>query len=179
MVSELYLGSIRLSVIWIAAIALVTSGAVIAISRQHGADRGSTVDRLVMVWLIAALAAVAILTLQPRLGGFRAARPSQFNPISRVDVQDALPNLVLFLPVGFFAALRWCSKARPIAWVAGLAFSLSLSIELAQWVLPINRAASIHDVLFNTVGGVIGAMAGILVARLARESGQPIRDCVR
>jgi glycopeptide antibiotics resistance protein len=170
-VRELYLGSIFLSVLWVAAIALVVSGVVVAVSRQCGADRDSIAARLVMVWCIAALAVVAILTLQPRASGFRAARPSQFNPISRVDVHDALPNVVLFLPVGFFAAFLWRSKSRPVVWVTAFAFSVSFTVELAQWVLPINRASSIHDVLFNTLGGFIGALAGTFVARLVRESG--------
>jgi glycopeptide antibiotics resistance protein len=37
-------------------------------------------------------------------------------------------------------------------------------------VLPINRAASIHDVMFNTLGGLVGAMVGMLVARMVRQS---------
>ena len=39
-------------------------------------------------------------------------------------------------------------------------------------VLPINRAASIHDVMFNTLGGFLGGLAAILVARLAQKSGR-------
>jgi VanZ family protein len=170
-VRELYLGSIFLSVLWVAAIGLVASGIVIAVSRQRGADRRSIVDRLVMVWCIAALAVVAILTLQPRASGFDAAGPSQFNPLSRIDVQDAVPNVVLYLPVGFFVALLWRSKSRPVVWVTAFAFSVSFTVELAQWALPINRASSIHDVLFNTIGGFIGALAGTFVARKVREFG--------
>jgi hypothetical protein len=170
-VTELYLGSTVLSVMWIAATALVASCAVIAISRQRGADRGSIVHWLVMVWFTAALAAVVILTLQPGPGGFGAARPSRFDPISRIHTQDALDNVVMYLPVGIFGALLWSSKPRPVVWAAGFAFSVSLTVEVAQWVLPINRAATTHDVLFNTVGGLIGAVVGILVVRLGSEAG--------
>ena len=45
-------------------------------------------------------------------------------------------------------------------------------IEMAQWVLPINRAASIHDVLFNTLGGLAGGMAAILVLQVVERSGR-------
>jgi glycopeptide antibiotics resistance protein len=77
---------------------------------------------------------------------------------------------VLFLPVGFFAALWWRSTSRPVVWAAGLAFTVSFAIEITQLVLPINRAASIHDVMFNTLGGLVGAMVGMLVVRMVRRS---------
>jgi hypothetical protein len=170
MVIELRLGSTLLSGIWIAAIALVASGFVIGFSRGRWADRDSIVDRLVTVWLMAALAGVAILTLQPGPGGFDAARPAILSPFSRLDVPDALANLVLYLPVGVFAVFRWRSESRPVMWATGFALSVSLAVELAQRVLPIDRAATTDDVLFNTVGGFIGAVAGAVVARLARKS---------
>lgn len=159
-----------LSGVWIAAFALVASGLVIGFSRQRGADRDSIVDRLVTVWLMAALAGVAILTLQPGPDGFDAARPAILSPFSPLNRRDALANLVLYLPVGFLAVFRWRSKSRPIVWATGFAFSVSLAVELAQWVLPIDRAGTTHDVLFNTAGGFIGAVAGAVVVRLARKS---------
>lgn len=160
-----------LIVMSIATIALVASGAVIAISYRQGADQDSVLDRLVTVWFLAALAAVAMLTLQPGGGGFRPALPSKFNPISRIDVRDALPNVMLYLPIGLIAAFRWRFKPRPIARATGLALSVSLTVELAQLVLPISRAAAIHDVLFNTVGGFVGAVVGTLIVRLTRKAG--------
>jgi VanZ family protein len=163
-------GAMTGSVIWLVPIALVASGAVIAISRHRGAERGSIIDRLVMIWLVASLSAVAILTLQPLSGGFGAPRPSSFNPISHIGRRDALDNVMLFLPVGFFAAIWWRSKPWPVAWATGLAASVSFTIELAQLILPIHRAASIHDVLSNTLGGFIGALAGLVVVRMARRS---------
>jgi glycopeptide antibiotics resistance protein len=170
MIIELRVISTLLAGILIAAIALVASGVVIAVSRQRGADRDFIVDRLVMVWLMAALAAVAILTLQPGPGGFDAARPAKLSPFSPLNRRDALANLLLYLPVGFFAVSLWRSKSRPVVWATGFALSVSLTIEFAQWVLPIDRASTTHDVLFNTAGGFIGAVAGAVVARLARKS---------
>jgi glycopeptide antibiotics resistance protein len=90
--------------------------------------------------------------------------------MSRIGRKDALDNLVLFMPVGFFAALWWRSKPRPVVWAVSLAFTVSFAIEMTQLVLPIDRAASIHDVMFNTLGGLVGAMVGILVVHMVRRS---------
>ena len=163
--------SIALDVAWVAPLAFVASGAVIAHSIHRGADRGSIINRLVAVWLVAALAAAALLTLQPRSGGFAPPRPSSFNPLRRPDIRDAVSNVALFLAVGFFAAVRWRSKPRPVAWATAFALLISAGIELTQRVLPIDRAASIHDVLFNTIGGFLGAIGAMVVIELVCRSG--------
>ena len=163
--------SIVLDVVWVVPVAVAASGAVIAISRRQDADRESIVDRLVTVWLVAALAAVALLTLLPRAGGSAPPRPSHFNPFRLVDTRDAVSNVALFLAVGFFGGLRWRSQPRPVVWVAVFSFCISAGIELVQWVVPIDRAASSHDVLFNTVGGLLGAVVAMIVVGLARRFG--------
>ena len=166
-----YFVSVALSVVWVAPVALAASGAVIAVSRRHGTDHSVIVDRLVTVWLVAALVAVALLTLQPRGGGFAPPRDSVLNPLRRPSRQDAFWNVAMFIPVGFFAALRWRSKARPVVWVTGFSFLASATIELIQRVAPIHRAASVHDVLFNTIGGFVGAVIALVVVALVRRSG--------
>ena len=167
------IGSLVMAVIWIVPVAFAAGAVVVAVSRRRDADWGVIIDRLVMVGLVAALSAVAVLTLQPLSGtGFDAPRDPTLNPLSRIGRKDALDNLLLFLPVGFFAALWWRSRPRPILWAAGLAFAASFTIEMTQMVLPINRAASIHDVMFNTFGGFLGGLAAVLVVRLVQKSGR-------
>ena len=165
------IGPLVMTVIWIVPLAFAAGAAVVVISGRREEDRDVIVDRLVIVGLLAALSAVAVLTLQPLGGsGFDAPRTPILNPMSRIGRKDALDNLALFLPVGFFAALWWRSKPYPVAWAAVLAFTVSLAIEMTQLVLPISRAASIHDVMFNTLGGLVGAIVGTLVVRLVRRS---------
>jgi VanZ family protein len=165
------IGSLVMTVIWIVPVAFAAGALVVAISRRREEDRGVIVDRLVTVGLLAALSAVAVLTLQPLGGsGFDAPRAPILSPMSRIGRKDALDNLVLFMPVGFFAALWWRSKPRPVVWAASLAFTVSFAIEMTQLVFPIDRAASIHDVMFNTLGGLVGAMVGMLVVRMVRRS---------
>jgi glycopeptide antibiotics resistance protein len=165
------IGSLVMTFIWIVPVAFAAAAIVVAISRRREEDRGVILNRLVIVGLLAALSAVAVLTLQPLGGsGFDAPRAPILSPMSRIGRRDALDNLVLYLPVGFFAALWWRSRPRPVVWAAGLAFTASFAIEMTQMRSPINRAASIHDVMFNTLGGLVGAIVGMLVARMVRQS---------
>jgi VanZ family protein len=167
---DLHFGAAYLSLVWIVAVALVATGAVLALGRRKGADERAVVGRVQAIWLSAALAAVAALTLQPGPGGFDAPLPSILNPISPLRVPDAVANVVLYLPVGFFAASVWRSKPHPMVWATGLAFALSLLIEFAQLVVPISRSAESHDVVFNTIGGLIGALAACWALRRSGTS---------
>jgi glycopeptide antibiotics resistance protein len=42
--------------------------------------------------------------------------------------------------------------------VAATAVFISLTVEMAQYVLSLGRVSSIDDVLLNTVGGVMGCL---------------------
>ncbi len=163
------LASVLLEAAWIVAIALAVTAVVIAYSQRHNADRPTTIDRLALVWLVASLCLVAMFTLRSPMTASAAADP-QLNPITTVAVQDAVENLVLYLPVGFFAALVWRTRRHPVVWATGLSLAVAFSIESAQWILPINRAASVHDVLFNTFGGIVGATIGVASERVMRRS---------
>lgn len=170
MFTGLPFGSTFLSVIWIPFLAVLASAAVIGVSHRHGSDRDSVRDRLVLVWFVTAVGTVLLLTLQPGPEGFGRARPSILNPVSPFAGKDALANVVLFLPVGFFAGLCWRAKSHSVAWVTGFVFVLSLSVEFAQKVLPIDRAASTPDVLYNVLGGFAGAVAAALITRRVRAA---------
>ena len=77
---------------------------------------------------------------------------------------DVVGNVLLFVPLGFtFAA----ASTRPARWarVAAATLSaalLSLSIEVLQLAMP-SRASDVDDVLFNTLGALLGAAVGVLV----------------
>ncbi len=171
--NDYYFGSPLVSIAWFTAVALMASGAVVAISLRRGAGRAVIVERLEMTWLVASIGGAAILTLQPGPAGFGSALAPVLSPVSGVGKFDIVSNVVLCLPVGFFAALVWRNRARPVVWATGLAFSVSLSIELAQFVLPISRSAQTHDLILNTLGGFIGAVAGTMALRLIYRSDVP------
>jgi glycopeptide antibiotics resistance protein len=69
-------------------------------------------------------------------------------------VSQAVGNLLLLLPVGLFGpiALPWLSRWWRVLLVAAV---ISASIELAQLFIP-ERSADVDDVMFNTVGALLG-----------------------
>lgn len=172
MAKDLLFGAAYLSLVWIVAIALVATAAAVAIGGRRDADGSPSTTRVRAIWLGAAVAAVVALTLQPGPGGIDAPLPSILSPISPLRAPDALANVALYLPVGFFAVSVWRSKPHPIVWATVLALALSLAIEFAQLVLPISRSAEIHDVIFNTLGGLIGAVAACWVLQWSGTSDQ-------
>lgn len=80
---------------------------------------------------------------------------------------EATANVVLFMPVGFVAALAFPSKRW---WQIG-AFGLLVSgcIELGQLLFLHDRFASPSDIATNTSGAVMGA----LLATWATKKGRP------
>jgi len=75
---------------------------------------------------------------------------------------EAIANVILFSPFGFFAMQRVLPRVpRPIRLiiivVAGAAFSFG--IECAQSRLP-GRIVSIYDIAANTAGALLGSLAG-------------------
>lgn len=71
---------------------------------------------------------------------------------------DVLLNVVLFVPLAFFATLLWQAPWR----TAGFALLLSAAIEVAQPLLGVG-ANDLMDLLANTSGALIGAGAGAVV----------------
>jgi glycopeptide antibiotics resistance protein len=73
----------------------------------------------------------------------------------RIMLVDIAGNVVLFMPLGFFLPL-----VLPLldSWKRILLVScaLSISVETAQYLLPIGRVAATTDVLLNALGGVCG-----------------------
>jgi hypothetical protein len=103
---ELHFGSILLGVALVVVLAAAASGAVVASSRKNGADRESIVGRLERIWLVASLAVVVGLTLQPGPGGFDSPLPSILNPLSRLHWGDALANTILYTARWFLCGCR-------------------------------------------------------------------------
>lgn len=73
------------------------------------------------------------------------------------DVEAAL-NVALFVPIPVLGAFL----APRLSWVgwAGLVLLASVAIEVLQLVVLPGRDPAVHDVLANTVGGLVGALVG-------------------
>lgn len=121
-------------------------------------------------WIAAGIAALILygsfypfffyLNDDPR-GPFGVLFRSGFRPDSLDDVAS---NILLYLPLGFFAF--YSIQRRTVAAIAGAAaagFALSLVVELVQFY-DLGRFQELTDIGSNTVGALLGA-AGAAAAR--------------
>ena len=67
-------------------------------------------------------------------------------------------NLLVFAALGFLAPLRFAALAS-VPRILGLAAGCSVLVEAAQYVLQLDRVSSVDDVLLNTVGAGLAALA--------------------
>ncbi|GAB2825557.1 hypothetical protein GCM10027176_32540 [Actinoallomurus bryophytorum] len=67
-------------------------------------------------------------------------------------------NLLVFAALGFFAPLRFASLAS-VPRILTLAAGCSVSVEVAQYVLRLDRVSSVDDVLLNAAGAGLAALA--------------------
>lgn len=131
-------------------------------------------DRLLRRWAGPALAAVALAILAATLAPFRLeARPDLWaaGPAGHLwalaagpsHLDDALNNVLLFLPLGAAAAALLRAAAPRLGPLGRIglaalgAAALSLGVELAQLYLP-GRAAALADVAANAAGALLGAL---------------------
>jgi hypothetical protein len=66
-------------------------------------------------------------------------------------------NLLVLAAFGAFLPVRFSALAR-LRRVAAVSATVSVTIELLQYVLHLGRVTSVDDVLVNTAGAVIGAV---------------------
>ncbi|WP_433782700.1 VanZ family protein [Actinomycetospora sp. CA-101289] len=139
-------------VVWALAVRRRSRGASAAWAwRSSLADVGMVHGTLPWVWM----------TMLP--GSHAGAVPGR---LSLVPLED-LPtmgwpgiagNLLVFVALGFFAPVRWAALAS-VPRVLALAASCSVLIEVAQYVLRLDRVSSVDDVLLNTAGAGLAALA--------------------
>ena len=67
-------------------------------------------------------------------------------------------NLLVFAALGFFAPLRFTALAS-VQRILALAAGCSILVETAQYVLRLGRVSSVDDVLLNTAGAGLAALA--------------------
>jgi VanZ family protein len=128
------------------------------------------------------LAAYTLLIVYASLHPFTGWHDSGVAPLAflvappprYITMFDVVANLVGYAPFGFLAVLALFPALRGTGAliVAGLAaLALSLALEVLQNYLP-TRIASNIDLTANAVGGLLGAIAGVMFSgRLLRDKG--------
>lgn len=138
--------------------------------------RALAVSRMIAMATIVSLGLILSATLSP-LGAFESnaigsgscdfkrvglASP---NELMAVSVNDALLNVVLFVPLGLAIGLARRSRHIVVLIVAGVA--LPFAIEATQLLAhSLARACESADVFDNLTGLVFGLVAGALLARV-------------
>ncbi|WP_182908720.1 VanZ family protein [Microbispora sp. H13382] len=67
-------------------------------------------------------------------------------------------NLLIFAALGFFAPMRFAALAS-VPRILALGAGCSMAVEIAQYVLQLDRVSSVDDVLVNAAGAVLAALA--------------------
>ncbi|WP_235501900.1 VanZ family protein [Aeromicrobium sp. Root472D3] len=89
-------------------------------------------------------------------------------PFTDYEVNDAVTNIVVFVPVGILVHLL---MARPPWWrVIVVSTAISAAIELTQFLtgnlLGGGHLADVNDLIFNVAGAAIGLGALVLLVRV-------------
>lgn len=97
-----------------------------------------------------------------------------FTPSARISGSDVLSNLVLYVPLGWFVAVR-CRMSR-LSVILSFTISMlvcstiSVCMEFLQF-FTLSRISSASDLLLNTISGGAGTIAGIFCGRKIWERG--------
>ncbi|MGW1752534.1 VanZ family protein [Streptomyces sp. NPDC002092] len=75
-----------------------------------------------------------------------------------MDAGQIVGNLLVFAALGFLAPLRFAALAS-VRRVLALGAGCSVLVETAQYVLQLDRVSSVDDVLLNTAGAGLAALA--------------------
>lgn len=138
-------------------------------SREH--------RRIAALALAAYALMVAVVVLSPDASVASGVVGGAERVLVALGVPDALTapgrvefviNAAMFAPLTLLASLVW-PRVGWGTWVAA-AFVCSGSIELLQALVVEPRSAQHVDVVANTLGGLVGAVAAVLVARQLRSA---------
>ncbi len=76
---------------------------------------------------------------------------------------DFIINTLGFVPLGFLAMallteMRMADRRHHLAWTLAFCLTLSLIIEIVQYVFLPGRTSSLYDVVANTMGALLGGV---------------------
>jgi hypothetical protein len=162
------------------AVVLASCLGALAVLVQGRRDARPALRRAARVLLIGAVGAVALVTL---FGG-SGRGDVRVVPLSGiwstfsegggwVGIVLLVGNVLLFVPVGFLIPLAIGSSWRRTLYAS---LALSTAIEWLQY--GFGRTSDIDDVLLNSIGGGLGAAAGVWAYARWIEVGRPLSQPV-
>ncbi|MFD8734241.1 VanZ family protein [Streptomyces sp. NPDC059618] len=133
-------------------------------SWRHAAGAGSTWAwrrSLAEVGMVHGTVPFVWLTMMPGLAPGVAPRRVSLVPLRDLVTMGAggiIGNLLVFAALGFFAPMRFASLAT-VPRVLALGAGCSVLVEVAQYVLWLDRVSSVDDVLVNATGALLAGLA--------------------
>ncbi|GAA3096408.1 glycopeptide antibiotics resistance protein [Kribbella aluminosa] len=132
----------------------VAAAAVWVLARRRGL-RDALAEVAIVYWTLP----LVWMTMLP--GSHAGVAPGRVSLIPFRDLlSDSAPqivgNLLLFAVLGFFVPIRFAVGLRR---VLAIAACCSVAIEVSQYVFRLDRVSSVDDVLLNTVGAGLAALA--------------------
>lgn len=133
--------------------------------------------RAALPWLVATALYVGLLlavlvTPFPRLHAHPRAYLREFPVEIGALAKDVVLNVIVFVPLGWLLTQALGRTAMPAPWVIGVvtgfAALLSLGVETMQYFIA-TRYSSVVDVLGNTAGACLGAIAVRRAPRTSRS----------
>ncbi|MFE2536908.1 VanZ family protein [Streptomyces sp. NPDC059371] len=101
------------------------------------------------------------LTMMPGLAPGVAPRRVSLVPLRDLVTMGAggiIGNLLVFAALGFFAPMRFAALAS-VPRILALGVGCSVLVEIAQYVLWLDRVSSVDDVLVNATGALLAGPA--------------------
>lgn len=132
--------------------------------RRHAAGLGSTWawrKSLAEVGMVHGTVPFLWLTMMPGLAPGVAPRRVSLVPLRDLVAMGTggiIGNLLVFAALGFFAPMRFAALAS-VPRILALGAGCSVLVEVAQYVLWLDRVSSVDDVLVNATGAVLAALA--------------------
>ncbi|MGW1988227.1 VanZ family protein [Streptomyces collinus] len=133
----------------------------LALRRRAAGDAAAWRTSLAEVGMVHGTVPFVWLTMMP---GARAGTvPGRVSLVPLRDLVTMGPlgiagNLLVFAALGFFAPMR-CAALASLPRLLALGAGCSALVETAQYVLRLDRVSSVDDVLVNTAGAVLAALA--------------------
>ena len=143
---------------------------------------------LTILFLLAVTAGIVALTVWSPGKSYTKVDPLPFDDLRHVMqrvshrpmsteilaliIVPIIGNILLFMPWGFLLFISLYSIHRPTVQTYVLTillgFTFSIAIEAWQYFLP-SRVSSINDVIWNTLGTILGAILGHMRLRVRFE----------
>lgn len=129
---------------------------------------------VLLIFYLIALIWIILFKLQFSIADLPHIRNINFIPFGASVITNGtiyfgeiIQNLLAFLPYGLLIHILW--EDKPLLKQFVPMFCTSFLFETAQYIFAIG-ASDITDIITNSLGGIIGVFAAIVISKIARKN---------